>query len=92
MKEVTNFKSEFWCMDVAYVDKLAEDNNGVKCLLVRQDLFDGTVDAKGMKIFDSEETVRASLTMILKKKRLECQESRLYLHYVQQATTRKYKT
>ena len=36
-------------MDLAYVDKLAKDNNGVKYLLVRQDLFDRTVDAKGMK-------------------------------------------
>ena len=37
-------------MDLAYVDKLAKDNKGVKYLLVRQDLFDRTVDAKGMKI------------------------------------------
>ena len=26
-------------MDLVYVDKLAKDNNGVKYLLVRQDLF-----------------------------------------------------
>ena len=56
-------------MDVAYVDKLAKDNNGVKYLLVRQDLFDRTVDAKGMKTKDSTETVRAFLTMITKKNR-----------------------
>ena len=36
-------------MDLACVDKLAEANNGVKYLLVPQDLFDRTVDAKGMK-------------------------------------------
>ena len=54
-------------MNLAYVDKLAKDNNGVKCLLVRQDLFDRTVDAKGMKTKDSKETVRAFLTMITKK-------------------------
>ena len=36
-------------MDLAYVDKLAKDNNGVKYLLVRRDLFDWTVDAKRMK-------------------------------------------
>ena len=35
-------------MDLAYVDELAKDNNGVNYLLVRQELFDGTVDAKGM--------------------------------------------
>ena len=36
-------------MDLAYVDNLAKDNNGVKFLLVRQDLFDRTVDAKEWK-------------------------------------------
>ena len=58
-------------MDLAYVDKLAKDNNGVKYLLVRQDLFDRNVDAKGMKTKDSEETVRAFLSMITKKNRLK---------------------
>ena len=47
---------------LAYVDKLAKDNNGVKCLLVRQDLFHRTVDAKGMKTKPSKETIRAFLT------------------------------
>ena len=41
-------------MDLAYVDKLAKDNNGVKYLLVRQVLFDRTVDAKVMKTKDSK--------------------------------------
>ena len=45
-------------MDLAYVQKLAEDNNGVKYLLVRQDLFDKIVDAGGMKTKDSKEMVR----------------------------------
>ena len=40
MKAFSRFKNEFWCMDLAYVDKLAKGNNGVKCLLVRSDLFD----------------------------------------------------
>ena len=55
-------------MDMAYVDKLAKDNNGVN-YLVRQDLFDRNVDARGMKTEDSKETVRAFLTMITKKNR-----------------------
>ena len=54
-------------MDLAYVDKIAKDNKGLKYLLVRQDLFDGTLDAKGMKSKDSKETVRAFLSMITKK-------------------------
>ena len=49
MKAFARFESGSWRMDLAYIDKLAEDNNGVKYLLVRQDLFDRTVDAKGMK-------------------------------------------
>ena len=69
MKAFARFKNEIWCMDLAYVDKLAKDNNGVKYLLVRQDLFDRIVDAKGMKTKDSKETVRTFLTMITKKNR-----------------------
>ena len=56
-------------MDLAYVDKLAKDNNGVKYLLVSQNLFDRTVEAKRAKTKDFKETVRAFLTMITKKNR-----------------------
>ena len=56
-------------MDPAYVDKLANQNNGVKYLLVRQDLFDRTVNAKGMKTKDSQQTVKAFSSMITKKNR-----------------------
>ena len=71
MKAFARFKNEIWFIDLAYVDKLAKDNNGVKYLLVRQDLFDRTVDAKGMKTKDSKETVRSFLSMITKKNRPE---------------------
>ena len=54
-------------MDLAYVDKLAKDNNGVKYLLVRQDLFDRTVDAKGMKTKDTKETGKTFSKMITQK-------------------------
>ena len=56
-------------MDLAYVNKLAKENNGVKYLLVRQDLFDRTVNAKGMKTKDSQETVKAFSSMITKRNR-----------------------
>ena len=46
MRAFARFRNEIWCMDLAYVDKLAKENNGVKYLLVRQDLFDKTVNAK----------------------------------------------
>ena len=69
MKAFAGFKNEILCLDLAYIDKLAKDNNGVKYLLVRQGLFDRTVDAKGMKSKDSKETVRAFLSMITKQNR-----------------------
>ena len=69
MKAIATSKNEIWCMDLAHVDKLAKDNNGVKYLLVRQDLFDRTVDAKGRKTKDFKETVRAFLSTITKKNR-----------------------
>ena len=69
MRAFARFRNEIWCMDLAYVDKLAKVNNGVKFLLVRQDLFDRTVNAKGMKTKDSQETVKASSSMITKRNR-----------------------
>ena len=56
-------------MDLAYVDKLAKHNNDVKYFLVRQDLFDRTVDAKETKTKHSREMVRVFLSMITKKNR-----------------------
>ena len=46
-----------------------KENNGVKYLLVRQDLFDRTVNAEGMKTKDSQEPVKAFSSMITKKNR-----------------------
>ena len=69
MRAFARFRNEIWCMDLAYNDKLAKENNGVKYLLVRQDLFDRTVNAKGMTTKDSQETVKAFSSMITKKNR-----------------------
>ena len=69
MRAFARFKIEIWCMDLAYVDKFSKDNNGVKYLLVRQDLFDRTVDAQGMKTRYSKETVKPFSKMITKKNR-----------------------
>ena len=54
-------------MDLAFVDNLAKDNDGVKYLLVRQNMFDRTVDAKGMKTKDPKETVKIFPTLITNK-------------------------
>ena len=69
MRAFARFRNEIWCMDFAYVDKLAKENNGVKYLLFRQDLFDRTVKAKGKKTKDSQETVKAFSSMITKGNR-----------------------
>ena len=58
MRAFARFKNEIWCMDLAYVDKMAKENNGKKYLLVGQDLFDRTLKAKGTKTKDSQETVK----------------------------------
>ena len=57
------FKSESWCMDLAYLDNISNDKNGVKYVLVRQDLFDRIVDEKRMKTEDCKETIPAFLNM-----------------------------
>ena len=47
------------------------ENNGVKYLPVRQVLFDRTVNAKGKKTKDSQETVKTFSSMITKRNRPE---------------------
>ena len=69
MRDFARFRNGIWCMDLAYVDNMAEENNGVKYLLVRQDLFDRTVKSKGMKTKDSQEIVQAFSFMITKRNR-----------------------
>ena len=69
MSAFARFRNEIWCMDLAYVDKLAKENNGVKYLLVRQELFDRTVNDKGMRTKDSQETMKALSSMITKRNR-----------------------
>ena len=69
IKTFARFQMKVWCMDMANVEKLATDNNSVKYLLVRQDLFDRTVDAKGIKTKVFKQMERAFLTMITKRDR-----------------------
>ena len=66
-KAFARFENEIWCMDLAYVEKLGKDNNGVMYLLVHQNLFDRTVDAKGTKTKDSKETIKTFSEMTTKK-------------------------
>ena len=66
-----DFALWIWFMDLAHVEKMEKENNGVKILLFRHDLFDRTVNAKGRKTKDSQETVKAFSSMITRKKRPE---------------------
>ena len=59
MRAFARFKIEILCLDLAYVDELAKENNGVKYL----------VNAKGRKTKDSQETVKSLSSMITKKNR-----------------------
>ena len=49
MEAFARFKNETCSVDLAYVEKLAEDNNSVKHILARQILFDRTVVANEWK-------------------------------------------
>ena len=39
LQAFSNYINEIWCMDLAFVEKLASQNNGVKYLLVAVDIF-----------------------------------------------------
>ena len=69
MRAFARFRNEIRCMDLAYVDKLAKENNGVKYLLARRDLFDRTVNARGTKTKDLQETVKTFSSMFRKRNR-----------------------
>ena len=69
MRDNARFRNEIWCLNLAYVAKLAKENNSVKYLLVRQDLFDRTANAKGMKTKEFHETVKNFSFMITKRSR-----------------------
>ena len=61
--------NEIWCLDVAYMDKLARFNNGIKYLLVGIDIFSRFVRVQPMKSKNASDTVTAFQKMITKKNR-----------------------
>ena len=46
-----------------------QGNSGTKYMLVRQDVFNETIDVRGLKTMDSKEVVRAVAHEITKRKR-----------------------
>ena len=59
--------SEIWCLDLAFIDKLLDTNNGVKYLLVCVDVFSRSVRVQPMKSKYSTDAVVA-LKKLLRKK------------------------
>ena len=59
--------NEIWCMDLAFVDKLASQNNGVKYLLVAVDVFSRFFRGQTMKTRYAKDTLQAFKKMISRK-------------------------
>ena len=68
-KAFYRFRNENWCKEAANLDKLVRDNNGVKYIVVRQNLLDRTVDTKGSKKKLPNETVRVFSNIVTKGNR-----------------------
>lgn len=66
LKTYAKYIDEIWCMDLAYVDKLASYNNGVNYLLVCIDHFSRKVRVQPMKTKDAAATKRAFMKMLTK--------------------------
>ena len=68
LQAFSKYINEIWCMDLAFVDKLASQNNGVKYLLVAVDTFSRFVRVQTMKTKYAQDTLKAFRKMISRKK------------------------
>ena len=59
--------NEVWCLDLAFMDKLSDTNNGEKYLLVCVDVFSRFVRVQPMKLKYSTDAVVAFKKMLRKK-------------------------
>ena len=59
--------NEIWCTELAFVDKLASQNNRVKYLLVAVDIFSRFVRVQTMKTKYAKDTLQAFRKMISRK-------------------------
>ena len=67
LQAFSKYINEIWCMDLAFVDKLAGQNNGVKYLLVAVDIFSRFVRVQTMKTKYAKDTLQAFRKMISRK-------------------------
>ena len=58
--------NEIWCLDLAFMDKLSEFNNGVKYLLICVDVFSRLVRVQSMKSKYASDAVAAFKKMLRK--------------------------
>ena len=68
LKAVAYRINEIWSVDVAYMDKAAQHNNGVKYLLVTVDVLSRYLRSQPMKALYAKDTVEAFKRMIKQKK------------------------
>ena len=67
LKAVAYRINEIWSVDVAYMDKIAHHNNGVKYLLVAVDVLSRYLRVQPMKALDAKDAVEAFKKMIKQK-------------------------
>ena len=67
LQAISKYINEIWCMDLAFVDKLASQNKGVKYLLVAVDVFLRFVRVQTMKTKYAKDTLQAFKKMISRK-------------------------
>ena len=67
LKVISYDINEIWSIDLAYVDKLAKYNNGVKYLLVAVDVLSRFLRVEPMKSKDAPEAMKAFKRMIKHK-------------------------
>ena len=67
LKAVAYRINEIWSVDVAYMDKVAQHNNGVKYLLVAVDVLSRYLRVQPMKALYAKDAVEAFKKMIKKK-------------------------
>ena len=68
LKAVAYRINEIWSVDVAYMDKIAQHNNGVKYLLVAVDVLSRYLRVQPMKALYAKDAVEAFKKMIKQKK------------------------
>ena len=68
LKAVAYRINEIWSVDVAYMDKIAHHNNGVKYLLVAVDVLSRDLRVQPMKALYAKDAVEAFKKMIKQKK------------------------